>query len=313
MLFELTKTGQETILHCFGANPDGQEPYAGPIRDSLGNLYGVTHDGGEYGQGSIYEVTAAGVETVLYSFTMEDAGDGHDYPLIRDSKGNLYGTTDFGGANGDGTAFELTPAGAYKVLHTFSGTADGIWPQSSLLRDAKGNLYGEATESGPNGYGTVYEITKKGAFKVLYGFTGGADGAWPMGGLIEDKAGNLYGTTMGSGASGHGTVFELTPTGVESVLYSFAGGTDAASPQGALVQDKEGNLYGTTTGGGAYGYGTVFEVTLTGTEKVLYSFTDGTDGGMPYSPLILDAKGNLYGTTYYGGEYGTGTVFEVKP
>jgi uncharacterized repeat protein (TIGR03803 family) len=149
------------------------------------------------------------------------------------------------------------------------------------------------------------------AFKVVYNFTGGSDGGSPLDGLLADSSGNLYATTSAGGASGNGAVFEFSKAGVESVLYSFAGGTDGASPQGGLIRDKSGNLYGTTYSGGVAGAGTVFMITTTGTEEVLYSFAGGKDAAFPEAGLTLDAQGNLYGTTSAGGTFNYGAVFKL--
>jgi uncharacterized repeat protein (TIGR03803 family) len=161
----------------------------------------------------------------------------------------------------------------------------------------------------------VFKLDKAGKETVLYSFTCGADGQYPndFGYLVRDVAGNLYGTTWGGGAYGGGTVFKVAKNGEETVLYSFTGGADGGNPWAGLIQDAQGNFYGTAWGGGAYGGGTVFKVDGSGTETVLYSFTGGADGAGPYAPLMQDAKGNLYGTTSGGGAYDYGTVFELTP
>jgi uncharacterized repeat protein (TIGR03803 family) len=246
-----------------------------------------------------------------------------------DGKGTLYGTTEYGGNYGyyGGTVFKLTPSGTETVLHSFNpgDSTDGVGPYAGLVRDAKGNLYGTTYGGGAYGSGTIFEVTRKGKQTILYSFNpgNGTDGANPEGALVLDKkTGDLYGTTFRGGAYGSGTVFELTPSSAETVLYSFnpGNGTDAENPYAGLVMDKKGNLYG-TSGGGAYKYGAVFEVTPSGTETVLYSFNggNGTDGYAPFGGLVLDRKGNLYGTTKYGGgplicgSLGCGTVFKVTP
>ena len=214
-----------------------------------------------------------------------------------------------------------------KVLHSFGGKPDGVYPQAGLISDAAGNLYGTTTFGGTAGAGngTVFELTPSagGSWteKVLHSFGNGADGIWPYAGLTFDAAGNLYGTTYEGGAYGWGTVFELTPTGggdwTERVLYDFTGYADGSLPQASLILDAAGNLYGTTTSGGNGG-GTVFELSPgaggSWTEKVLWSFGIPTDGGgIPYSELIFDSAGNLYGTTRDGGTFGGGTVFKLSP
>jgi uncharacterized repeat protein (TIGR03803 family) len=251
---------------------------------------------------------------VLYTFT---GGADGGYPvagLIQDAAGNLYGTTGIGGASGGGTVFVVNKAGHQEtVLYSFTGTPDGAIPEAGLIQDAAGNFYGTTADGGVYNVGTVFAVNKAGQEKVLYSFTGGADGANPWAGLIQDAAGNFYGTTLLGGAYGYGTVFVVSKTGQEKVLYSFTGGADGAIPWAGLIQDAAGNLFGTTVQGGAYGVGTVFVVNKTGQEKVLHSFTYGADGEYPQAGLIQDAAGNLFGTTIYGGAYGSGTVFEVKP
>jgi uncharacterized repeat protein (TIGR03803 family) len=284
-------------------------------------------------------VTSTWASTNWYEKVLRSFGNGTDgyapsAGLIFDAAGNLYGTTQYGGgANAYGTVFELTPAGGGNwtetVLYSFRSGTDGAVPGAGLIFDAAGNLYGTTTAGGPNN-GTVFELTPTTAGgwteQVLYRFCSQAnctDGQYPYGSLIFDAAGNLYGTTEFGGTYGAGTVFKLTPAAgggwTETVLYSFGRGTDGASPLVGLIFDVVGNLYGTTTFGGTYGAGTVFELTPTAgggwTETVLHSFNpnNGTDGFNPYAGLIFDAAGNLYGTTYYGGSYGGGTVFELTP
>ena len=261
-VFKLAKTGEETVLHSFSGYPDGQYPFAGLVQDAAGSLYGTTEEGGA-GAGTVFEVDKSGKETVLYSFT-GTGGDGA-YPwagLTRDAKGNLYGTTDDGGAHGFGTVFELGKAGKEAVLYSFGGVY-GEYPFAGLVRDAAGNLYGTTYEGGVYDYGTVFRLGKTGKETVLHSFdNNGSDGVSPLDGyLVVDAAGNLYGTTGYGGTSGYGTVFKLNKAGKETVLHSFTGGADGEGPSAGLVRDGKGNLYGTASWGGAYGYGTVFELT----------------------------------------------------
>ena len=313
------------VLHFFVSSPDGVHPYAGLVLDASGNLYGTTYDAGTNNAGTVFKITPAGVESVLYSFGGGSAdGVNPKAGLVLDAGGNLYGTTyssfsftNGGVVDGNGAVFKITPAGVESVLHFFTNTPDGSKPQAGLVLDASGNIYGTTSYGGASHNGAVFEITSGGAESVLYSFAGGiADGANPMGSLVMDSSGNLYGTTEHGGASGHGTVFEITSGGAESLLYSFAGGpADGALPLAGLVLDASGNLYGTTETGGTSGYGTVFKITPGGAESVLHSFGSGGDGAYPYySGLVLDASGNLYGTTYDGGSNGSyGTVFKITP
>ena len=178
--------------------------------------------------------------------------------------------------------------------------------------DGSGNLYGTTAAGGTSNKGTVFKITPNGPESVLYSFAGVPDGQYPNAGLIMDGSGNLYGTTLVGGANGPGTVFKITPNGTESVLYSFANGSDGQDPYAGLIMDGSGNLYGTTVYGGTSNNGTVFKITPNGTESLLYSFGTGSDGQYPNAGLIMDVSGNLYGTTYNGGTNGVGTVFKIN-
>ncbi len=314
IIFQVTPAGTETILHTFTGGADGANPGADLLRDPKGNLYGTTYSGGAYGCGTVFELALSGTKKVLYDFACGVDGANPSAGLVRDPKGNLYGTTYSGGTSAYGTVFELTPTGTKTVLHSFAGGADGLFPTQGLVRDPHGNLYGTTESGGAYGGGIVFKLTSTGKETVLYSFTGGADGAYPSAGLIRDPQGNLYGTTLIGGDSGYGTVFGLTPTGKETVLYSFTGeGGDGVYPNAGVIRDPRGNLYGTTVYGGAYGHGTLFKVTPTGTETVLYSFTGETDGADPIAGLVRDPHGNLYGVTPSGGASGYGTVYKLVP
>ncbi len=260
-VFEVDTTGKETVLYSFTGGADGAEPWGGLIRDAAGSLYGTTFVGGNSGLGTVFMLDVAGNETALYSFAGGADGALPMAGLVRDAAGNLYGTTVGGGGTGNaGTVFSVDTSGKEAVLYRFTGGVDGAIPQAGLIRDSVGNLYGTAFLGGELDYGTVFKLETSGALAVLHTFTGGSDGAKPGAGLILDAAGDLYGTTSAGGASGSGTVFEVDKASNEIVLYSFAGGTDGADPAAGLIQDAAGNFYGTTGAGGAYGFGTVFEV-----------------------------------------------------
>ncbi|HEX3666892.1 MAG TPA: choice-of-anchor tandem repeat GloVer-containing protein [Rhizomicrobium sp.] len=323
---------------------DGRWPYAGLISDDQGNLYGTTGAGGTspcrlYGCGTVFKLAPDGTETVLHAFTADDDGSGPYGSLIADAKGNLYGTTATGGSSGCGgsdygcgTVFKITPAGKESILYAFGGNSDGADPLAGLVSDKAGNLYGTTSDGGGGtqcivefgGCGTLFRISPKGKETLLYAFTGAADGATPQASLVIDKKGNLFGTTTYGGnlsacSEGCGTVFEITSTGTEKTLYTFQGGNDGWSPVANLIVDKSGNLYGTTQAGGSttacngVGCGIVFRIAPDGTETVLYDFTGVDDGAHPSAGVIADSMGNFYGTTYTGGADDEGTVFRLTP
>jgi uncharacterized repeat protein (TIGR03803 family) len=319
VVYKLDTSGNETVLYAFPGAADGQYPYnAGVIFGSDCHLYGTTFYGGKKGHGVVYQLDGDGNEKVLYNFHLLTA-NGFGQPtggVIRDSKGNLYGTTFIGQADvgyGNGVVYKVDTAGHSTVLHNFTGEADGGVPYGGVIRDSKGNLYGTAEVGGASGAGVVFKVDTFGNETVLYSFTGGSDGGYPLAGVIRDSKGNLYGTTNGGGASYAGVVFKVDTSGNETVLYSFTGGSDGGYPLAGVIRDSKGNLYGTTNGGGASGAGVVFKVDTFGNETVLYSFTGGSDGGNPlWVVLVRDSAGNLYGTTNGGGASGAGVVFKVN-
>jgi uncharacterized repeat protein (TIGR03803 family) len=314
MVYKLDSAGQETTLYSFPAAPGGTRAIGPVIGDSAGNLYGTTQEGGTYNRGVLYKVDSAGKESALYNFT-----DGVDPFVARDSAGNLYGAAG-NSATGLGEIYKLSAAGEYSVLYSFTGGADGS-SGSGVIVGPGGNLYGV---SGGNVVpGLVFKLSPSGQFTVLYAFTGGADGSLPNGGLILDSAGNLYGTTN-EGGLGTGVVYKLDPSGQETVLHSFTGGADGGDAFAGVIRDAAGNLYGTTAGygelaNGNQGSGVVFELDAAGNYTVLYTFTDGADGGGPEAGVVRDSTGNLYGTTTFGGSTGPGctlacgVVYKLAP
>jgi uncharacterized repeat protein (TIGR03803 family) len=266
---------------------------------------------------------AGGALATIHNFAGADDGSNPVDGIMLGADGNFYGTTTSGGTGGLGVVFKMTTKGAETVLHSFQGgNTDGATPNGGVIEAASGTLFGTTSGGGKNGAGTVYSVTGT-TETTLYSFAGGAaDGATPLAGLVMDASGNLYGTTSAGGASGTGTVFELVAPAVqngawtEKVLYSFAGGTDGATPVGRVAFDTAGNLYGTASQGGSSGYGTVFELQpTTGAwhEVVLHEFLDGTDGGTPYAGLVSDASGKFYGAATQGGAKGGGTIFILSP
>ena len=334
--FKLDTNGTETVLHNFGG-PDGANPVAGLIMDAKGDLYGTTRFGGmilycngdgSAGCGVVFKLTGE-TETVLHRF----CSAGNNCPdglwpgggVIMDANGVLYGTTYGGGSVGGGVVFKLVGE-KETVLHSFTGGKDGAFPDAGLVMDNKGALYGTAPQGGdlkcdyppPDGCGLVFKLAGK-QLTVLHGFKDSPDGAEPYAALLLDPDGNLYGTT-GSGGEpyGAGTVFEVSASGKESVLHRFRANYkvqhDGELPETVVVRDAQGNLYGTTEEGGPSGGGVVYEITPDGAEKILHDFCTGdcSDGVFP-NGLIIDAKGNLYGTAFGGGVNNKGTIFMITP
>jgi uncharacterized repeat protein (TIGR03803 family) len=291
--------------------------------------------------------------TALYTFTGAD-GEFPQGNLIRDRAGNLYGTAFNGGdlsgcgGSGCGVVFKVDPSGKESVLYAFTGGADGLGASSGLVRDEAGNLYGTTVMGGDlsgvcpgfpaPGCGVVFKVDATGKETVLYTFTGGADGYAPYGDLLRDEAGSLYGAASNggdvsgfcgdvvlntTGFLGCGTVFKLDRTGKFTVLHTFHGADGGPFPDGWLVRDNEGNLYGMSGNGGdlsgcsGLGCGVVFKLDTRGKETVLYSFTGGADGAETFAGVIRDGEGNLYGTTSIGGDLsgcsglGCGVVFKL--
>lgn len=307
-----------TVLHTFtGAANDGNNPQTGLTKDREGNLYGAAL-GGAFGSGIVFEVSNTGVEKVLYSFKGYPDGEVPDSISFRDRAGSLLGTTYQGGPSGYGTVFKLDTQGEETIVYSFcpnTPCTKGTFP-GGVISDDHGNLYGVTFAGGDfscelTGCGVVFGIDNKDAQTVLHAFAGAGDGETPNGPMVRDASGNLYGATTFGGAYGYGTVFEVTASGEESVKYSFDGAADGSEPYGGLYLDREGSLYGTTSQGGAYGYGTVFEVSAVGNYMVVYSFRGGADGATPYAAVIKDREGNLFGSTYQGGLHNYGTIFKI--
>jgi|SRR5580698_4101106 uncharacterized repeat protein (TIGR03803 family) len=337
-----TQTSKFKVLHTFrGAPNDGAAPWGVLIRDGDGSFYGTTTSGGSgrgfctnySGCGTAFKFDKAGTKTWLHSFAFPE-GWSPEAGLLRDKRGNLYGTTDAGGdtacyydSDGCGTLFKLDTTGKETVLHKFTGDPDGWGPgEQPMVEDASSNLYGTTVSGGKYGFGSIFRIDKAGDETVLYSFTCYSDGCGPNG-VILDASGNLYGVAFDGGVafgnSGYGVVFELDRSGNLTVLHTFESGADGANPDSALVFGSTGNLYGTTQNGGSgecggTGCGTIFELSPKDgnwSETVLYSFcslSGCTDGERPlFGPLVIDNSGNIYGTTYFGGKAEDGVVFKL--
>ena len=324
---------QETTLYSFGNSTNAGGPITGMVFDRSGNLYGASlggaiwklspHSNGIWTQSTIANLDAS-------HFNYSEAG------LVIDHAGNLYGTSLYGGTRLQGTVFELMPQSngtwKFKILHAFGRGKDGVSPNTTLTFDAAGNLYGTTLYGGTNNVGVVFKLTPQsnGSWNetVLHSFGSGTDGRTPFGQLILDAAGNVYGTTQGGGiyscpdiTAGCGTIYELVHQGstwAEKILYNFGNGTDAAIPQGGVIFDKAGNLYGSTTFGGTYTYGTAYELMPhsdgTWKEVLLHEFGATGDGIGPNQSLVFDSAGNLYGTTFGSADGpGSGTAYELMP
>ena len=340
-VFMVDPSGNLLTLHTFAGAPTDGDGVSGPLtRDAAGNIYGTTTSGGNgdypVGFGTVFKLDAAGNETVLHHFAGGEGGDGPAGGVLLDSQGNLYGGT-IGGGLGSGTVFRLEPDGTFTTLHRFAvDETEGARPESGLIADAAGNLYGVTSSGGFGGglpSGTVFRIDSAGVLTTLYDFTNSV-AANPRGPLMRDDAGNLYGVTQEGGAEDGGTIFRLDPEGEISFLHEFEfdpnpsdpfeitsvdpGGT---FPSAGLVGDPTGVVYGTTSTGGTPALGVVYRFDLESRAfTVLHTFTDG-QGGFVRAPLLLDSAGDLYGTTGSGGDLtcgegdppvGCGTVFRIE-
>jgi uncharacterized repeat protein (TIGR03803 family) len=325
-----------TVLYSFTGGTDGGEPYKGVTLDAQGNLYGTAVTGGsgscEGGCGVLFKLANSGgiwTQSVIHAFTGGNDGSGPGSGLTFDHHGHFYGMTPTGGAYGLGVIFELRPLadGTWRlgVLHAFTGGADGSSASAGrLILDRAGNLYGVATVGGANNKGVAFELTRTQTgwtLLPLYAFKDQPDGALPYGGLIFDRAGNLYGTTYYAGVHDVGTVFKLTHANgawTETVLYSFKGGTDGSSPISTLVADAAGNLYGTTSDGGTgCACGVIFKLARGNNgawiESVPYRFPGAPNAGFSYNGMVADSAGNFFGATTHGGPANDGTVYKFTP
>jgi len=322
-------------LYAFSGT-DGAHPEARVVFGPDGSLYGTTSQGGCGNNGTVFNLKPPAsackaalcpwTETILYCFQQSGAGPGYG-DLIFDPAGNIYGTTTGGGDFKLGTVFMLVPSnGSWteNILHSFGSGADGRAPYNGVVFDSAGNLYGTTFEGGQSSRGTVFQLKRLGGSwveNILYDFQDKDDGASPYAGLAFDRSGNLYGTTSTGGQNDGGTVFEIVPSSGAWTLNTINSFVAYATPWSTLTLDPAtGNFYGTTWGGGDLGFGSVFKLTPSGggwVQTVLYSFSDKDDGGHPVGSVVLDANGNLFGTTYYGGngpcDGGCGVIWEITP
>ncbi len=303
------------VIYGFMGGTDAAEPQTALLAQN-GDLYGTTPVGGTAGLGTVFKVSTSGSESVLYSFQGALDGANPESSLIA-ANGELYGTTSGGATPSFGTVFKVDTSGNLSTVYTFTGP-DGSTPVAGLTA-LNGDLYGTTEVGGANGLGAVYKISTSGSESVIYSFKGAPDGSNPTTALVAVR-GALYGTTFEGGAgAGFGTVFKVSTSGKEHVIYAFqANGTDGENPAASVISVK-GKFYGTTQEGGTSGKGTVFEVSTSGKEHVLHSFAGGADGSTPLGGLIA-VNGALYGPTAFGGVYGgacqqdpsgCGTIFKI--
>ncbi len=331
-VFKISPNGTLTTLYSFCSQSnctDGADPFEALVQASNGDLYGTTVEGGVDansvfpGFGTIFKINASGKLTTVYNFcSLIDCSDGtNPYGgLIQAADGNLYGTTYNGGFDGAGAVFKITPTGKLTALYSFcslSDCTDGDFPFAGLVQATDGNLYGTTYYGGSNSGGTVFKITPGGVLTTLHSFCSEAsctDGSNPEGAMVQGEDGNLYGITAAGGANGStGTLFKITLSGSLTTLHSFCSQsdcTDGGYPSAGMVQGTDGNLYGTTSEGGANNFGTVFKITARGVLTTLHSF-DSTEGAPSYAGLVQGTNGSFFGTTPVGGTSKDGTAFSL--
>ncbi len=307
-VFQMSANGALLQLYSFTGGNDGATPYAALAQGPDGNFYGTTFQGGAYDLGTVFRIASNGALATLVSFNITN-GDLPYAGLTPAADGNFYGTTYQGGNSSRGTVYRMSASGALNTLYSFTAGNDGGLPFAGLVACADGNLYGTTYKGGAYGYGTVFGITTNGALTSLASFNN-TNGSFPYGGLAQGVDQTFYGATATGGNHGSGTVFRMTRTGLLTNLYSFSGGSDGSYPAAGLLQSSDGNFYGTTTHGGAYGDGTVFRLSPDGTLATLLTF-DGYNGANPQTALVQGTDGSFYGTTQNGGASGQGTIFRL--
>ena len=324
LLFALESAGAngQTLTNLYSFSPgDNFWRSAELVQGSDGNFYGTTAGGGASNYGSVFRISLSGSFSNLYSFGSSPNDGIHPYcRLVQGSDGNFYGTTMFGGGpDNAGTVFRISPSGSYTNLYSFVGLP--CLPIAGLAQGGDGGFYGTTLQGGTYGYGTIFRISPSGNYSNLYSFVGFPnDGESPVAGLVQGSDGDFYGTTEQGGTFGNGTVFRISPSGSYSNLYSFGGSSNNADyvvfPAAGVVQGTDGNFYGMTYGGGAYGNGSVFRISPSGDYTNLYSFgSSPSDGTGPQAGLVQGSDGNFYGTTTFGGTsvFPCGTLFRISP
>jgi uncharacterized repeat protein (TIGR03803 family) len=313
-----------TVLHQFNSQSDGAFSEGSVIRDSAGNIFGTTTN-----PSTVFKIDSKGKESVFFNINGGNLGDFPTGSLTEDAAGNIYGIAE-GGSGGAGVVYKLSPQAQETILFAFQGGLHNTTPKlpaGGALLGKNGNIFGAAEvgnkQTCTNGCGSIFRLDATGAMHFLHVFTGGADGGNPIGPLVQDAAGNLYGVTQSGGdrtcpefiftqGAGCGVVFKIARTGTFTVLHTFAGGADGAIPQGGLLLDKTGNLFGSALEGGIAENGTVYQIASDGTYTVVHRFTQA-EGQNPNGGLVEDASGNIFGTAQLGGNQSLGTVFQLNP
>ncbi|MDQ4141741.1 MAG: Ig-like domain-containing protein, partial [Bacteroidota bacterium] len=312
-IFKMTPAGNITIMYEFAGFESNAPTGNNLIQARDGNFYGMTSSGGQHNGGAepgvVFRMTPKGEYKVIYTFIRHQGfrpfGD-----LLEGPDGNFYGMTNYGGTFDMGTIFKLTPTGKHTVLHHFNGTSEGGRPEGNLVLGNDGNFYGLAASGGTNGYGTTFKISPAGHFTVLHNFEY-ATGGTPLGSLVKHSDGNFYGITRAGGDNYQGIIFRITPTGSYKVIRQFNFNEEGIKARRSLMLGKDGNFYGTTSGGGYNYKGTVFKITPGGAVTVLHSFGSSNDGE-DINGLVQGADGNLYGTAQNGGSQSSGTIFRIS-
>ena len=323
-VWELNASGTYKVLHTFGSPGDGAFPIAGVALDSSGNLYGAAFYGGANsganggsGGGMVWEITSTGTYKDLHDFGSGVDGYGPFAGLTVGAGGNLFGTTEYGGEADGGIVWEITAAGDYMDLHDFGVGSDGNGILGGVTLDSSGDLFGTTNGGGANFGGMVWELTASGTYKDLHDFGAETDGFGPDAGVTTGPTGGIFGTTEDGGVNGEGIVWEITAAGAYRDLHNFGSGvSDGSNPQAGVTFDSEGDLFGTTYGGGKNDEGTVWEISESGVYSDLHDFgsvSSGlSDGSWPTAPVTVDMAGDLFGATFSGGPESVGTVWQIS-
>lgn len=311
-IFKLTPGGTFSVLRHLTKATDGGNSYGSLTEGKDGALYGITYSGGSFGYGTIFKITTAGTFSVVRHMNGPTDGGSSQTDLVQATDGNFYGTCYSYGPKGNGTIFKITPAGTFTVLRALTSTTDGSNPYGNLFQNTDGFLYGLNRSGGSGGAGTAYKISTAGTFTMLHSFVTATEGSTPNGGFVRGNDGNLYALTSYGGVYTGGTAIKMTSTGTVTTIASFNGAASGNTPLESLTKGRDSAYYGTTSDGGAYGFGTIFKI-CAGATSTLFSFNRNVNGGFPKGSLLLANDGNFYGMTYDGGSNSGGTIFKITP